>query len=152
APHWWSEDPTIRCLPLNLYRVPEAFYFPAFGAVISSSGELFAEPVAQARYRTPDLTALSGVVRDGDAARMTTTEGLPMLGRAVVTMPWGGWWNYGHFVLDCLPGVAAALEVGELSDYTPVFPPLRPWQQQHIDLLGLERLGELENAIYRIED
>jgi capsular polysaccharide biosynthesis protein len=152
VPDWWSADPTIRCLPLNLYRVPEAFYFPAFGAVISSAGELFAEPVAQARYRTPDLTALSGVVRDGDVTRLTSTENLPTLERALVTMPWGAWWNYGHFVLDCLPGVAAALDHGELSDYTPVFPPLRPWQRPHVELLGLDRFMELENAIYRVED
>jgi capsular polysaccharide biosynthesis protein len=152
APDWWSPDPTIRCLPLNLYRVPDAFYVPSFGAVISSSGQVFRESVAQARYRTPDLDLLPGVAQDGEATYLTSTPDLPRLGEALVTMPWGAWYNYGHFVLDCLPGLAAAAELGELADYTPVFPPLRPWQLRHVELLGLERFTELEHPVYRVGD
>jgi Glycosyltransferase 61 len=151
-PHWWSDDPTIRCLPLVLNRVPHAFYFPSFGAVISSTGQVFREPVARARYRTPDLTALH---RGGARRRSNLVHAS---GRSSDRRAGGGhdavgaWWNYGHFVLDCLPGLAAVGELGELADYTPVFPPLRPWQQPHVQLLGLERFLELEPGVYRVED
>jgi capsular polysaccharide biosynthesis protein len=152
APDWWSADPEIRCLPLFIYRVPDAFYIPRFGAVISSTGQLFRDSVTQARYRSPDLSLLPGVVLDGEATYLTSTRDLPTLGQALVTMPWGAWHNYGHFVLDCLPGLAAALELGELAGYTPIFPPLRPWQLRHVELLGIERFIELEHLIYRVED
>jgi capsular polysaccharide biosynthesis protein len=151
-PEWWSEDPIISCSPLSLFRVPDALYIPSFGAVISSSGHLFRTAVGQARYRTPDLTLMPGVIRDGETTYLTPSQNLPALKQAIVTMPWGAHHNYGHFVLDCLSGLAAAIELSELSGYVPVFPSLKPWQLRHLELLGVDHILQLDHDVYRVED
>src|SRR5215208_3226889 len=38
-PDWWTEDPILNSRPVCLYRVPDAYYMPYFGVVISSSGD-----------------------------------------------------------------------------------------------------------------
>ena len=152
TPDWWSAEPTIECLPFCLYRVPDAFYVPSFGAVVSSSGQVFYESVAQARYKTPDLSLLPGAFKEGDLVYLGSTDELPSLDRGLVTMPWGSLYNYGHFVLDCLTGLAATMDLGELDGYPPVFPPLKAWQRRHLELLGLERFVELGQPIYRLRD
>jgi capsular polysaccharide biosynthesis protein len=151
-PAWWSPDPIINCAPLFLYRVPDAFYMPRFGLVISSEGDLYRSSVAQARYRSPDLTLLPGISREGEDIYLTVGHDVPVLERAIVSMPWGALHNYGHFVLDCLAGLAGALELTDLSRYLPVFPRLQPWHIRHLQLLGISHAYQLEQELYRIKD
>lgn len=151
-PDWWSDDPVINCNPLFLYRVPSAYYMPSFGVVISSDGMGFGASLDQARYLTPDLTLLPGVTRQGDVAYLSTPETIATLDRALVTMPWGAIHNYGHFVLDCLSGLAAAFEIADLRPYSPVFPQLKEWQNRHVEILGVQNSIQLDNDIYFVDD
>jgi capsular polysaccharide biosynthesis protein len=152
-PDWWSADPMLDCAPVELYRIPNAYYLPGFGIVISSSGDVYAASAAHARYYTPDLGLLPSVEIDGGTPVLTLDyDSLPALDRAAVSMPWGARNNYGHFVLDCLTGLAALMEVAELDGYVRVFPPLHTWQARHLDLLGVQERVELESDIYFVKD
>jgi capsular polysaccharide biosynthesis protein len=125
---------------------------PEFGAVISSSGHIYTAPVAQARYRTPDLSLLPGIVCDDEGLSMAPPARLPVLERALVSMPWGALNNYGHFVLDCLSGLAEMTDIPALRSYTPVFPRLHPWQERHLALLGIDDYTCVTGEICYVKD
>ena len=78
---WWSDEPVLTSDPLFLFRVPDAYYMPRFGAVISSDGQVFGTSVAHALYHTPDMALLPEVSVDA---------GLPYLSRKRVDAPWLG--------------------------------------------------------------
>ena len=151
-PAWWSTNPTVISKPLFLYRAGDVYYMPCFGAVISATGIVYGASAAQALYYTPDLSRLPGVsFRDG-GSYFTPTPNMPSIDRAVVTFPWGARNNYGHFLLDCMPGLAEILDIRALATYTRVFPALHPWQRRHLELLGVEERAELTDDVYHIRD
>jgi capsular polysaccharide biosynthesis protein len=151
-PQWWSTNPTVTSNPLFLYRVRDVYYMPRFGALISPTGTVFSASAAQALYYTPDMSRLPGVsFRDG-SAYLTPNLRMPRVEHAIVTFPWGAANNYGHFLLDCLPGLAQILEIPNLEGYTRVFPILHPWQRRHLDLLGVDDRDELSEDLYQIRD
>ena len=152
-PPWWSDEPVLTSDPLFLFRVPDAYYMPRFGAVISSDGQVFGTSVAHALYHTPDMALLPEVSVYAELPYLSRKRlDAPSLDRAVVTLPWGAASNYGHFLLDCLSGLAAVTERSELHGYKPVFPELQPWQKRHLDLLGIDDRLELDGDLYRIRD
>jgi capsular polysaccharide biosynthesis protein len=152
-PPWWSDEPVLASDPLFLFRVPDAYYMPRFGAVISSDGQVFETSVEHALYHTPDMALLPEVsVQAGLPYLSRKRVDAPSLDRAVVTLPWGAANNYGHFLLDCLSGLAAVSERPELHGYKPVFPELHPWQKRHLDLLGIDDHLELDGDLYHIRD
>jgi capsular polysaccharide biosynthesis protein len=151
-PQWWSENPTVTSNPLFLYRASDVYYMPRFGALISSTGAVFSASAAQALYYTPDMSRLPGVAfRDG-SPYLTPNPRIPGAERATVTFPWGAANNYGHFLLDCLPGLAQILETPHLEGYARVFPTLHPWQRRHLDLLDVDDRDELSEDLYHIQD
>jgi capsular polysaccharide biosynthesis protein len=125
---------------------------PRFGALISPTGAVFSASAAQALYYTPDMSRLPGVAfRDG-SAYLTPNPHMPRIECATVTFPWGAANNYGHFLLDCLPGLAQIADIPDLEDYTRVFPILHPWQRRHLDLLGVDDRDELSEDLYHLHD
>ncbi len=92
-------------------------------------------------------------------ARTTVSDGtawfsrpwyLPSKDSAIVTMPWGATFNYGHFVLDCLTGVAATVGVPELRGHPYVFPGLTAWQRRHLALAGITAPQIMRRDVYRV--
>jgi capsular polysaccharide biosynthesis protein len=152
SPSWWAGDPIIHSNAVHLFRLRNAFYFPAYGVVTSAEGEVMQASMAEARYPTPDLALLPDAWRTENETVITRPRDLEKLDRVLVSMPWGSIWNYGHFVLDCLPTVASMREISELNGYRFVFPPLQPWQRRHLQLLDVDDWDELERSIYGASD
>jgi len=150
VPEWWNSDPPIVCKPVRLFRVRNAVYAPAFGAVIGSDGAVMKHTVGQARYITPDLSGLPHAAKEGEHIVFRPPDDLPLLPAGIVSMPWGAIYNYGHFVCDCLTSVASLFELSR-TGYPCVFPPLKPWQRRHIELLGAPS-AELDQPLYRVSD
>jgi capsular polysaccharide biosynthesis protein len=151
-PAWWDDDPWILSNAVHLFRVCDGYYMPRFGLVISSSGEVMRKSMAQASYRSPDLSALPNAERRGEATFLKIPGDIRTLGRVVVSMPWGAVSNYGHFVLDALPTVASVCEIPELEHYRFAFPALKTLQRRHLQLVGVEDPIELDDQIYRVSD
>ena len=75
--------------------------------------------------------------------------------KATVFMAWGGRFNYGHFVLDCLSALCAVAEEGLLADYRPIAPILTPWHRELLYLLlgdEASQIVEVEDDIVRVRD
>ena len=119
--------------PLALCRVREAFFLPRFGAVIDEDGQVFGPTVGETLSWNPDLAALPGVRARGEARLFTPPRSAPSLAGATVFVAKGGEFNYGHFLLDCLPALLSAHELGLTSALPPLAPPLKPWSR---DLLA----------------
>ncbi len=119
--------------PVNapaLCAVGEAWWFPRFGGLIGTDGALYNATIVEARQGSPDLSALTGVT--DNAARFTPPVDAPFIEAGAVFLPWGGTFNYGHFVIDALTSLLA-LEKAGLLDGTPVLaPPLTTWQRDLI--------------------
>jgi capsular polysaccharide biosynthesis protein len=152
VPPWWTDDPQIICRAVTLVRVRDAYYVPAFGTIISSSGAVWRSSFEEARYWTPSFDRLPYVSVEPDGSIMSVPTDVPSLDSAIVTMPWGGIHNYGHFVLDCLPGAAVAVDTSLLTTYPRVFPPLTPWHRRHLELLGVSDPLELDGSMYLVRD
>ncbi len=152
VPAWWQDDPVLPARAVELFRLSNAYFFPASGAVIAADGMVMDATVEELRNCTPDrsLSPLPDVVANGGSFRFEPPRQLPRLDRAIVTMPVGARGNYGHFVLDCLPAVVAAMRVPQLGHYPYVFPALAPWQRRHLELLGVTAPLLAAEPIYRV--
>ncbi len=104
-----------------LCHVRDVDWFPAWGVLAGAEGRVPRAAAGEALHRWPDLAPLAGLA-SRPAARS--------FDRGVVFMPWGGGFNYGHFLLDAMPSMLAAVEQG-FTDGAPVLAPrLRGWQRQ----------------------
>ncbi len=152
VPAWWSSDPEIHFSDVSFFRVRDAYYFPNFGVVMSSQGEVMQVTFREAAYLLSDVSGLPHVEQDARAAVLRLPAHVASIGRAMISFPWGANTNYGHFVLDCLPALVLARSVPELREYEYLFPPLQPWHRRHLELAGVEDFKELSGDIYRVED
>lgn len=136
----WHRYHDIYCAPVVLCRQLDAHYSPGTGAIITNDGAALSASVAEVKYLTQDLSGLPGASAKDDSVVLTLPADEKRLEKVIVTMPWGGIDNYGHFVLDCLPAVALLATVEQLAEYKFAFPPLQPWHLRHLELLGIEPL------------
>lgn len=119
---------------ITLCRVPEAAVSPVYGAVIGAQGHVFRSSVTEMLSWRPDLALLPHVAQVGEDAVLTLPADLPTLEAATLWRAWGGAFNYGHFLLDCLPSLLAVEEAGLAGRFPPITAPLKPWAR---DLLSL---------------
>lgn len=150
-PPWWEPDPRVELRSVNLFRILGAYYFPAFGVVLDRHGRALRAPMEQAAYLTPDLLLLPHVRSTGRDSVFAPPDGLPTLPRASIAMPWGGVTNYGHFLIDCMSGVASLRRIESLRGHDLVFPPLKAWHRDHLQLLGASPV-ELPHGCCYVED
>jgi capsular polysaccharide biosynthesis protein len=137
--------------PVSLCLSRDVLHLPGFGAILSPDGIIMRASAREAMERWPDLSGLPGArVVDG-VTRLAVPETIPVLARAAVFQAWGGTFNYGHFVLDCLPSLVALDEQGLLERYPPIAPPLKAWQRDLIALAVGRPVRELKADVVRID-
>lgn len=154
-PGWHDGSGGLPIAGVHLSRVGDVFYAPEFGAVISARGEVFRSPVAEALYLTPSLAALPFVELVDGAPMFQPPARLERLPRAAIFVAWGGRFNYGHFLLDCLPALMALKQQGLLDDFPILAPPLTTWQRQLLHLLlgpAAAQVREIGKPLVQVED
>lgn len=130
----WFQNLELPVGETALHRVEDAWLLPGFGAVIGQDGTIYASSVGGAKTRWPDHSGLPGMTPDGAGFRFDPPPDAPRVGPAAVFQPWGGGFNYGHFLLDGLSSLLAMEEAGLLASHQPLAPPLKPWQAGLLDL------------------
>lgn len=128
-PVWHDGSGGAPVAGVHLCRTTDALCAPEFGAVILPDGAVLQSSVAEALYFTPTLGALPFVEMREDKPVMVRPASLPSIPRAALFVPWGGRFNYGHFVLDGLTSLAALAENGFLETHQVIAPPLTEWQR-----------------------
>lgn len=128
---------------LDLYRISNAFIATRYGAICESTGGLPSIPVDEAKYFTPDFSALpfakfdaisGGLLLDHDSAKLHVE-------RCSVFLSWGGIFNYGHFLIDCISSLVALRDAGVLDKFPAVVPNgLKPWHEYLLSRVVEERM------------
>jgi len=119
---------------INVCRVLDVLHAPAFGAIVDCDGRVQWASAREAMDRWPDLSGLPGARREGGETIFRPPATATHLAAASVFHPWGGGFNYGHFVLDALPSLLVLDELDLLGRYPPIAPALSRWRR---DLLRL---------------
>ena len=140
--------------PVDLFRVRDVCHAPQLGAVIDSEGGVFTASAAEALFFTPDLGRLPAVRVRAGQARFFPTGDEPRLASASLFVPWGARFNYGHFLLDALPGLVLLADRGLLDRFPAIAPRLDPWQRELLELTlkGGERVEETDAPLVRVDD
>ncbi|WP_421737788.1 glycosyltransferase family 61 protein [Caulobacter sp.] len=146
--------PPIGVSALCLAR--DVLHFPAFGVVVERDGPLkggvHQGPSGEALHRWPDLAGLPGVRVEAYGPRLVLRDDPPVIARGALFQPWGGGFNYGHFVLDALPSLLMLDEAGLLDDAEILSPVLKPWQRDLLALAFPKRaIRELSAPVVRVE-
>ena len=152
VPNWWAEDPMIFQGPLTLFRLSEAYYLPEFGVLIAPDGKVMKRTFEEARFFLKELSNLPLETGGLDDCLRFIPDDLERFGNVAVTFPWGAATNYGHFVVDCLSGIALINQHEQLLGFGHVFPPLKKWQQRHLELMGVRSFRQLKTRIVKLEN
>lgn len=136
---WWGGDmagPTPMVPPL-LCAVGESWWVPAHGVIVDVQGEVFDAASYEVRHGYPNFQTTPGFSGE---LNFTPPEDAPYLESGAVFMPWGGLFNYGHYLLDGLGTLRALEKAGLLKDTPVVAPKLAAWQRDLIAVCfpGLE--------------
>jgi capsular polysaccharide biosynthesis protein len=131
---WAAGVEGARRGPLRVMRAREVCFAPGHGVLIDAEGRVFQATAAEMLSWKDDLGVLPHVRRAGDELVFAPPADLPRLPAATVFMAKGGEFNYGHFLLDCLPSLLAVEELGLTRELPPLAPPLSRWNR---DLLRL---------------
>jgi capsular polysaccharide biosynthesis protein len=147
---WPFEHRPPAARPISLCLTRDVVHLPGFGAILSPDGAVLKASAREAMERWPDLSGLPGARIEDGVTHLVVPDGPRTLERAAVFLAWGGNFNYGHFVLDCLPSLVALDEQGLLERFPPIAPRLKAWQRDLIAMAVGVPVRELKDDVVRI--
>jgi len=136
---------------LYVFKIRNAYFFPAFGVVVTDAGEALRHTMGEAAFITPDLQLLPGVFRRDGRTALKISADIKRFKTICVTMPFGAKANYGHFLLDALPAAVTLDQHGLLHNRAMVTPKLEKWQRRHLELLRLDPVEVSDEVIWADE-
>lgn len=151
----WAQgvDGALRA-GVSLMRAAHVQHAPEFGAIIDPEGRVYRTTIGEALYFTPTLAALPETHMISGRPLFAPSRRAPARRRASVFVPWGARFNYGHFLIDALAGLALLADRGLLDDHPALAPPLTGWQRALLDLMlrSGETVEEIADPLVRIDD
>jgi capsular polysaccharide biosynthesis protein len=123
----WFDGLVLTVGETSVCLVTDAFQLPGYGAVVDAHGRAFAATVGGLQTKWPGLSGLPGFSTDDQGLAFEPPAAVPHLDAVAAFQPWGGAFNYGHFLLDGLSSLLALEEAGLLADHIPVSAPLAAW-------------------------
>jgi capsular polysaccharide biosynthesis protein len=154
-PYWHDGASGAPVHAVTVCRVRQALHIPGFGAVIDRQGRVMRSTVGEALFFTPDLAAMPHTHLADGVTTLIPPADIPRLASGGVFVGWGGRFNYGHFLLDCLPSLAVLRLTGLLDDRPAIAPRLNAWQRESLRLLlgpDADAVLELDAPLVRIDD
>jgi capsular polysaccharide biosynthesis protein len=133
-PDWWSQNPTVWKNEFVYFKITDSIYLAEIGGVINQRNEMSALSYEEAKFLygvNPSLDdSFNSLYKKGEVK-------LNEFDKALVTMPWGGIHNYGHFLLDCLVAVNEFASDFKGNNTKFVFPPLKQYQVEYLHLIDV---------------
>ena len=135
-------------------RIRDVRWAPGSGAVIDRHGVVVRCTVGEAELGVGDLSKLPGFAAGADGPVLAPGDAAPpVFERATVWLPWGGGFNYGHYLIDALGSLLMVEEMGLLESHPPVAPPLTPWQRDLVRMAFPDRpVTEVAAPIAEIDE
>ena len=135
--------------PVSICLTRDIVHLPAFGVVMFEDGAVLRASASEATHRR-DLSCLPGARVEEAVIRLPIPASTMNLERAAIFQAWGGNFNYGHFILDCLPSLVILDERGLLDRFPPIAPRLKTWQRDLIRLTIGAPVRELRDDFVRV--
>lgn len=155
-PDWHDGSGGAPVAGVHVARVQDVLHAPEFGAMVTRTGKVIRTSVAEALYFTPTLVGLPFVSPGETGPVITPPRRMPRIDAGAVFVAWGGRFNYGHFLVDCLSALQALEQEGLLAQFPPLAPTLNTWQRAALRLMlgpeGAERVREIASPLVRIDD
>jgi capsular polysaccharide biosynthesis protein len=136
--------------PVSLCLTRDVIHLPAFGVVMFEDGTVLRASAREAMEYRRDLSCLPGARVEDAVTRLPIPPSTVVLERAAIFQAWGGNFNYGHFILDCLPSLMALDEHGLLDRFPPIAPRLKTWQRDLVRLTIGAPVRELKTDFVRV--
>ncbi len=139
-PDWMRQAMAFNAATLYAIRFDEAYLSPEWGVVFTDRSVLFEPSAAAARYKSPDLSQMSGFDEREAPAHFAVNPGDMNYhsGTFLVLNHWGGK-NFGHFIFDSLPAVFLFLSEIIRGKIRILTSPLKSWQWAFLDRMGIPR-------------
>jgi capsular polysaccharide biosynthesis protein/glycosyltransferase involved in cell wall biosynthesis/SAM-dependent methyltransferase len=141
---------------IDVLRLSDALLLSDWGIIAPSDAAFLEESAKAAAWFSPTFRGVPGVSeRDGNLKcdlrpNMATKFVEPTV---LLAGHWGAH-NYGHWYMDCLPGIALFRDEIRAGRIRLVARPLTEWQKQSLELLSLDPRSviELRDEIVRCRD
>jgi len=137
-PAWIFENRPYSSKPIYAVRFSSCYIYPTWGVVLPSPTSIYEPSVKAARYKSPDLSQIPGMVLQGDKLSIDI-ERLPqhtLEGSYILLNHWGGK-NYGHFLCDSLPGILLFYKEIIRGTLKILAGRLQRWQKELLRLLSI---------------
>ncbi len=137
----------------HIVRVREGFHLPPNGAVIDMKGRMFEGSLATGTSFAR-IDQMPKFRSKRDQWRFYPELDTPNVGAAAFFCKGPGLYNYAHFLLDDLAGLAMLDDVGALERFKPVAPRLDKWRRHLVGLfLGdTAELRQIEGPVVSFEE
>jgi capsular polysaccharide biosynthesis protein len=128
-------------------RFRNALVVPRCGLVMPRPGEILADSAAAVRWGAPRLQGVPAILEKDEGPELDTVSAsaAPVIEAPVVLLTHQAHPIYGHWLMDCLPGVLFLREHHALEGRLLLAPRLHPWQRESLARLGLDH-GVLETG------
>ena len=147
--------PTYVSPPTRFLRWRDCYVLPGWAVAFADDGAVNGEAAVTAVWLSPDLSTLPGLMRDSGRT-WATAEALhqaPRIDGPHVLLRHAFGSNYGHWMMDCLPGAWVLREEIRAGRLRLLSAPLQDWQKQTLDLLGVPSASvtEADSSVVRCD-
>ena len=125
--------------PAYFVRFRQALLWPRWGLVMLEPGRLWDDSTVAPRWFTPTLMGVPGIFTRHGASRLSLGVARParVIEGPALLLNNSAHHVYGHWLMDCLPGVVAFLEPLLAGKLSLVAPALSPWQRRTLQRLRI---------------
>ena len=136
-------------------RFRHATVMPGYGVVMPSPGNFWCDSLVTASWRSPIYRGVPGLFKTPDGYRFQSDCARPgrIIDHCVLMLAHWVYQNYGHWHMDCLPGLLPFLEEVRRGEIRLLMPPVSDFHRQSLDRLGvLHALDEVEEDVIDCAD
>jgi capsular polysaccharide biosynthesis protein len=141
--------------PPHFYGLRNCHVLPVWAFAFGPDGIVEPTTIGIAEWFSPDLSALPGLARSGEEvwAPAEFLDDAPTIEGPHLLLHHRAARNYGHWMMDCLPGAWALGDEIRAGRLRLLSRPLRTWQRQTLEALGLpiESVTESTSDVVRCE-
>jgi len=149
----WGRRETYR--PPHFHGLRNGHVLPAWAVAFGADGIVEPATATIAAWFSPDFSALPALARCGEqlCAPAEVLDRAPTIEGPHVLLHHAARHNYGHWMMDCLPGAWALGDEIRSGRLRLLSAPLKTWQRQTLDALGMptECVTESDHDIVRCE-
>jgi capsular polysaccharide biosynthesis protein len=131
---------------VDCVRLRDVLLIPQWGIVAVEDGTFLEESAKAASWFSPTFRDVPGVISQDEGLRFdlkTTTAIRTVEDAALLAGHWGAH-NYGHWFMDCLPGIFLFRDEIRSGRIRLLSRPLAEWQKQTLELLSLDPSSVIE--------